>query len=126
MLRHALDGFILLDPKLAKTVLERDDEIDELNRVMTRKVVEFIKSDKKSIEGGLQLIPISRNLERVADLATNIAEDVIFTYPSPCRKTSRRNKATRRELAFSAVPRGCNSKLSLTFGHFPLIFFSQI
>ena len=59
MLRHALDGFILLDPKLAKTVLERDDEIDELNRVMTRKVVEFIKSDKKSIEGGLQLILIS-------------------------------------------------------------------
>ena len=78
MLRHALDGFILLDPKLAKTVLERDDEIDELNRVMTRKVVEMIKSDTESIEGGLQLIRISRNLERVADLATNIAEDVIF------------------------------------------------
>ena len=78
MLRHALDSFILLDPDLARTVLKRDDEIDELNRVMTRKVIEFIKSDKESIEGGLQLIRISRNLERVADLATNIAEDVIF------------------------------------------------
>ncbi|MBI3006456.1 MAG: phosphate signaling complex protein PhoU [Ignavibacteriales bacterium] len=78
MLRHALDGFILLDAKLAKTVLERDDEIDELNKIMTRKVVELIKSDLESIEGGLQLIRISRNLERVADLATNIAEDVIF------------------------------------------------
>jgi phosphate transport system protein len=78
MLRNALDSFILLDPKLARDVLERDDEIDELNRVMTRKVVEFIKSDKESTESALQLLRISRNLERVADLTTNIAEDVIF------------------------------------------------
>jgi phosphate transport system protein len=78
MFRHALDSFILLDPELAKKVLERDDQIDDLNREMSKRVIEMVKSDKKSIEGGLQLIRISRNLERVADLTTNIAEEVIF------------------------------------------------
>jgi len=78
MFRHALDSFILLDPELAKKVLERDDQIDDLNREMSKRVIEMVKSDKKSIEAGLQLIRISRNLERVADLTTNIAEEVIF------------------------------------------------
>lgn len=78
MLRNALDGFIHQDPHLGKTVLEQDDIIDELNRKMSAEVIELMKSDKKSIDGGLELIRISRNLERVADLATNIAEEVIF------------------------------------------------
>jgi phosphate transport system protein len=78
MLRQALDSFILLDPKMAQTVLETDDQIDELNRSMTIKVIELLRSDKRSIECGLELIRISRNLERVADISTNIAEDVIF------------------------------------------------
>jgi phosphate transport system protein len=78
MLRHALDSFILLDPKLAQSVLERDDQIDDLNRRMTEQVVQAIKSNQQTIEYGLHFIRISRNLERVADLATNIAEDVIF------------------------------------------------
>lgn len=78
MLRDALDSFILLDPKLARSVLERDNQMDDLNRGMTREVIEQIKADAKMIEGGMNLIRISRNLERIADLATNIAEDVIF------------------------------------------------
>jgi phosphate transport system protein len=78
MLRLALDSFILLDPKMAQTVLETDDQIDELNRSMTTEVIELLRSDKRSIECGLELIRISRNLERVADITTNIAEDVIF------------------------------------------------
>lgn len=78
MLRHALDSFILLDPRMAQTVLESDDQIDELNRAMTIEVIELIKSDKRTIDCGLALIRISRNLERVADMATNIAEEVIF------------------------------------------------
>ncbi|MBI5464726.1 MAG: phosphate signaling complex protein PhoU [Ignavibacteriales bacterium] len=78
MLRNALDGFILLDPQLARTVLQQDDKIDELNRTMTQVVIEEVKSGKQSLETGMQLIRISRNLERVGDLATNIAEDVIF------------------------------------------------
>lgn len=78
MLRDALDSFILLDPKLARDVLERDNQMDDLNREMTRQVIGQLKADAKMIEGGMDLIRISRNLERIADLATNIAEDVIF------------------------------------------------
>jgi phosphate transport system protein len=78
MLRHALDSFILLDPKMAQIVLETDDQIDELDRSMTTEVIELLKSDKRTIECGLELIRISRNLERVADITTNIAEEVIF------------------------------------------------
>jgi phosphate transport system protein len=78
MLRQALDSFILLDPKLAQMVLESDDQIDELNRSMTTEVIELLKSDNRTIEFGLELVRISRNLERVADMSTNIAEEVIF------------------------------------------------
>jgi phosphate transport system protein len=78
MLRQALDSFILLDPKLAQMVLESDDQIDELNRSMAAEVIELLKSDKRTIEYGLELVRISRNLERVADMSTNIAEEVIF------------------------------------------------
>jgi len=78
MLRHALDSFILLDPNMAHSVLETDDQIDELNRTMVSEVIELLKSDKRSVEIDLELIRISRNLERVADMTTNIAEEVIF------------------------------------------------
>jgi phosphate transport system protein len=78
MLKDALDGFILVRPDVARTVLERDDQIDELNRKMTREVVSLVMKDKEVIETGLELIRVSRNLERIADLTTNIAEEVIF------------------------------------------------
>jgi phosphate transport system protein len=78
MLRNALDSFILMDPKLAQTVLETDDKIDDLNRSMTVSVIELLKSDQHAIECGLEFIRISRNLERIADISTNIAEEVIF------------------------------------------------
>lgn len=78
MLRNALDSFIHQDPKLAAHVLAQDDSVDELNRQMTKEVVALMEQDPKAIRGGLELIRVSRNLERVADLTTNIAEEVIF------------------------------------------------
>lgn len=78
MLRNALDGFIHSDPKLGRKVLEQDDLIDELNRAMAHDVIEIMKKNQDFIEGGVDLIRVSKNLERVADLATNIAEEVIF------------------------------------------------
>lgn len=78
MFQQALDSFIHLNPQLAQSVLESDDRIDALNRGMNAQVIKFIKKDMKSIEGGLELLRISRNLERVADLTTNIAEEVLF------------------------------------------------
>jgi phosphate transport system protein len=78
MLKEALDGFILLDVALARAVLKSDDQIDDLNRQVTRDVIELLKPNPQLIECGLELIRVSRNLERVADLTTNIAEEVIF------------------------------------------------
>lgn len=78
MLRNVIDGFIHNDPTLCRAVLRGDDEIDELNKSVLRDLVESIRSDPKTLEQALELMRVSRNLERVADLATNIAEDVIF------------------------------------------------
>ncbi len=78
MLRKALDGFIHQDATLGKGVLQEDDTIDDLNRKMVEKVVGHMKLHPDAIEVGLELIRVSRNLERIADLATNIAEEVIF------------------------------------------------
>jgi phosphate transport system protein len=78
MLQQALDGFIHQDPGLAREVLILDDKIDALNRALVTDVMHAMKSDATTIETGLDLIRISRNLERVADLATNVAEEIIF------------------------------------------------
>ncbi len=78
MLRNSLDSFIHNDPKLSMAVLKDDDTIDELNRDVFRRVVARMKDNQRTIETGMELIRISRNLERIADLSTNIAEEVIF------------------------------------------------
>jgi phosphate transport system protein len=78
MLKEALDGFILLNPKMAQTVLVTDDQVDDLNRIVAKRIIEHVKKNTGSIECELEMSRISRNLERVGDLATNIAEEVIF------------------------------------------------
>lgn len=78
MLRDAIDGFIQLNTELARKVLNSDDLIDELNRKVVDELVQVMQADPQTISEALELIRISRNLERVADLATNIAEEVIF------------------------------------------------
>lgn len=78
MLRNSLDSFIHNDPKLGMTVLKDDDTIDELNREVIRRSIDRMKNNQRTIETGMELVRISRNLERIADLSTNIAEEVIF------------------------------------------------
>jgi phosphate transport system protein len=78
MLRDAFDSFVHVSPELAQAVLQRDDMIDDLNRSTTARVIEILQNDKRTIEWGLEIIRLSRNLERMADLTTNIAEDVVF------------------------------------------------
>ena len=78
MLRDALDAFVRRDSALAHQVVDRDDEVDELNRSHFKVLIARMKSDPESVETAVALLSISRNLERVADLATNIAEDVVF------------------------------------------------
>jgi phosphate transport system protein len=78
MLRDALDAFVRRDTRLAQTVLDRDDELDGLKTQVFRDLLELMLKDHETVEPGLDLILVSRHLERIGDHATNIAEDVIF------------------------------------------------
>jgi len=78
MIRDALDAFVKRDAGLARDVLRRDDEVDELKDQVFRELLTYMMADPGTIQRALSLILISRNLERIADHATNIAEDVIF------------------------------------------------
>ena len=78
MLRDALDAFLHLEPDKARQVCKQDDQVDDLNRSNAREVIGYISAKTLPVEEGLDLIRVSRNLERVADLATNIAEEVVF------------------------------------------------
>lgn len=78
MLRDAIDAFIHRDTEKARTVLLSDDTIDDLNKKIVADLVALMRKEPATIEQALDLIRVSRNLERVADLTTNIAEQVIF------------------------------------------------
>ena len=78
MLRDALDALVSGNAELAREVCSRDDTIDDLNRRMFEHVKERIKEDSESVDAGIALLSAARSIERSADLATNIAEDVVF------------------------------------------------
>jgi len=78
MLRDALDAFVRRDTRLAETVLAKDDELDGLKTQIFRELLTYMLQNPQTIEPALDLILISRHLERIGDHATNIAEDVIF------------------------------------------------
>jgi len=78
MVRDVLDSFVKRDSKLARSVLERDDLVDGLNHQVFRELLTFMISDPASILRSAHLMIVCRCLERIADHATNIAEDVIF------------------------------------------------
>ncbi len=75
---NAIKSFINEDAGLARSVCERDDIIDNLQNQIFRELVSFMTADQTVIERVLHLIRIANNLERIADLATNICEEVIF------------------------------------------------
>ena len=78
MLKDSLNSFTNADAELAANVRSRDELVDGLRDQITRELVTYMISDPATIERALELILIARDLERIADLATNIAEDVIF------------------------------------------------
>ncbi len=78
MLRDSLDAYIKHDTLLAKDVIKRDDEVDELKDKVFRELLNLMLKDTSITEPSLDLILISRHLERIGDHATNIAEEVIF------------------------------------------------
>src|SRR5690606_35279704 len=78
MLADAIEAFIRGDSAAGREICRRDDEIDSLHRSMFRILLTHMMEDPHNIGSGMELFLVSRNLERVADLATNIAEDVVF------------------------------------------------
>src|SRR6267154_1071772 len=78
MLKDALDAYVKKDVEMAKSVVQRDEEEDKLKSESFHELMQLMQSDTSTIQRALSLILISRNLERIADHATNIAEDVIF------------------------------------------------
>ena len=78
MLRDALDAYVRRDVSMAAAVLDRDDELDDLKTKVFRELLGYMERDKGTVAASLDLILISRHLERIGDHATNIAEDVIF------------------------------------------------
>ena len=78
MLQESLDSFVNKDADLAVEVCKKDDEVDALEPQIVRELVTYMISDPQTIDRALTLIFIARALERVADLATNIAEDTYY------------------------------------------------
>jgi phosphate transport system protein len=78
MLRDALDAFVRQDTDLAQRVLNEDDRLDGLKTQVFRELLTYMLQNPVTVEPALDLILISRHLERIGDHATNIAEDVIF------------------------------------------------
>lgn len=78
MLRNSLDALLKQDLKLAESVRAADDEVDQINREMYEQIKTSIRKDVSQVGALIHLLSISRHLERVADHATNIAEDVIY------------------------------------------------
>jgi phosphate transport system protein len=79
MVREVLDSFVKNDETLARKILHRDDKVDAYKRKIVADCVVEMKKDAKGIDNLLNVISIARNLERIGDHATNIAEDIIFT-----------------------------------------------
>jgi phosphate transport system protein len=78
MLRGCLDALVNMDTEGANEVCARDDEIDRMKHDLRLKAQEMIRANPSHVEFFLNLLAVSRNLERIADLATNIAEGVIY------------------------------------------------
>ena len=78
MLKDSLDSFARGDVALAREVIRRDDEEDRLKSQTFNELVHLMQRDASAIQRGMDVILIARNLERIADHATNVAEDVIF------------------------------------------------
>jgi phosphate transport system protein len=78
MVRQSLDAFGRLDPELASLVCRLDDQVDQFNAAIIQELIEMMQESPGMVEPGLSLFSATRHLERIADHATNIAEDVIY------------------------------------------------
>ena len=80
MLHAAIDAFVNRDPVKARAIIPRDKEVDALNKQLHRELVSFIIENPATTTRALNLMVISKSLERIADHATNVAEEVVYLY----------------------------------------------
>jgi phosphate transport system protein len=78
MVKDAITSFINRDPDMAKEVCKRDDLVDNLNSQLFRELLTYMLADAKNINRAIDLLLVARHLERIADHATNISEDVFY------------------------------------------------
>jgi phosphate transport system protein len=78
MVRESLDSFVNLDARQARRVCRLDDEVDRYNNEIIRELISMMQESPDMVEPGLSLFSATRHLERIADHATNIAEDVVY------------------------------------------------
>jgi phosphate transport system protein len=78
MLVSSIESFIERNTIIARGVINADDEVDEYNKLITQGLVEDMMAQKVNVKVGMDIVRICKNLERIADLSTNIAEDVIY------------------------------------------------
>src|ERR1044072_7260433 len=80
MLKAALDAFVNRDPIAARALIPRDKEVDGINKQVTNQLAQHMVENPDTIKRCLNLITVSRSLERIADHATNVAEEVVYLY----------------------------------------------
>ena len=78
MVRKALDAFVNRDAEMARSVLASDDAVDNMRTASYHELISFMEANPSQIQQALYLLSVVRNLERIADHSTNIAEDVLF------------------------------------------------
>lgn len=97
MLREGLTAFINRDPERARAVVPRDKEVDDLNRQLHRELSSYMVERPSNISRCLSLMVISKSLERIADHATNISEEVVYLYEAKDIRHSNGKKANEVE-----------------------------
>jgi phosphate transport system protein len=78
MVKQCLDAVVNGDPALARQVREEDDAVDAARQRVHRRVMQGIKENPENVESLLRINSVSKHIERIADMATNIAEDVVY------------------------------------------------
>ncbi len=94
MIKYSMDAFINMDTTLAEKIIQTDSQIDQLENEITRQIIAKMKENSDFIEPGIHFVVVLRNLERMADQATNIAENVIFLVNAQRTKVSSENMET--------------------------------
>lgn len=96
MLKAALDAFVNRDPITARALIPRDKEVDGINKQITNQLAQYMVENPDTIKRCLNLITVSRSLERIADHATNVAEEVVYLYEAQdIRHTGKASAAAR-------------------------------